>query len=226
MAFGEQRPPATYSRRGRGHLVTGSLAGALTCLTADVVARGPLVRLEAGSGRVPGPAPVWARSATRLAEREVLTGAALVVVGRRVFRGQSPVAPVAQLVGGVAARAVFAGAVRRPRPPREWWRADPVGWSFPSRHTTHAVLAAGIVFDEFEVGSPVARVAAAVGLVGLIAASRVRLGVHWPTDVVGGVLFALLWRRLVSGAGAQWRNEISEPRSCGSHPPVGSKAVQ
>ena len=184
--------------RSRNRLVTGSVAAALVYLTVDTVRSGPLARLEADSFREPSPAPLWARWASLVAEKEALTCVALAVVGHRSRRGEDPVAPVARLVGGVVARSLFATAVRRPRPPEGWWRAEPHGWSFPSRHTTHALLAAGMILDEVESGPPGARSAALLGFVGVVGASRVRLGVHWPTDVVGGVLTAILWRRLTA----------------------------
>lgn len=127
-----------------------------------------------------------------------MTGAVLAVVGRRIRRRDNPVVPVAVLLGGVAVRAVFADAVRRPRPPQAWWRAEPHGWSFPSRHTTHGVLTAGMLLDEIDPRpGAAAGVLAGVGFVAVVGASRVRLGVHWPADVLGGVLTAILWRRLV-----------------------------
>jgi len=184
--------------RSQRRLVTGSVAAALVYLTVDTVTSGPLARLEARSCRESGPAPWWARWASLLAEKEALACAALAVVGHRSRRGEDPVAPVARLVGGAVARALFATAVRRPRPPEGWWRAEPHGWSLPSRHTTHALLAAGMLLDEVGPRAPAAEAAAVFGFVGVVAASRVRLGVHWPTDVVSGALTAILWRRVTA----------------------------
>jgi undecaprenyl-diphosphatase len=53
--------------------------------------------------------------------------------------------------------------------------------SFPSGHTLHAVMAAVIVSGQLPSLGPVFIVIAA-----LIAASRVVLGVHYPSDVVAG----------------------------------------
>ena len=46
------------------------------------------------------------------------------------------------------------------------------------------------------------RVVAASAYTLVVGASRVRLGVHWPSDVAGGILTALLWRRLTRNWGS------------------------
>lgn len=181
--------------RPEHHVRTAVVAAALVGLTLDTWATGPLSRLESRAVAQPGPAPRWAKWATRLAEKEAVTGLSVLVVAQRCRLGADPVPPVAVLGTGMVARACFARAVRRPRPPEPWWRTEPHGWSFPSRHTTHASLAMAMLLDETAMG-PRGRASVLVGFVGVVGASRVRLGVHWPSDVAGGVLTALLWRRV------------------------------
>ena len=110
--------------------------------------------------------------------------------------------PVVGVVGGLAVRAGLAQVVRRPRPPQEWWRAEPQGWSFPSRHTLQALLAAAVLLDELCPDRPAVRFAGVLAATTSVGAGRVRLGVHWPSDVLGAALTGALWLRLMEGRAA------------------------
>ena len=69
--------------------------------------------------------------------------------------------------------------------------SKPHDWSFPSGHTTNALAAAWVMFTQLprKYGVP------ALILALLIAFSRMYVGVHYPTDVLGGI---------VVGCGAAW----------------------
>jgi undecaprenyl-diphosphatase len=96
--------------------------------------------------------------------------------------------------------------VARARPPQHDWRAAASGWSFPSGHTTTSAVTAGLLILAVCLRSPRGRTAlctlfavwaAAVGL------TRIYLGVHWLTDVIGGWLFAIGWLALCTVAASR-----------------------
>jgi membrane-associated phospholipid phosphatase len=107
------------------------------------------------------------------------------------------------LLAGVASVGVYLGLrvnalVGRVRPSVTDWAGTAGGPSFPSGHTTAATIfaascawaLAGRVRAGWQRRALWAGAAAYAVMVGC---SRVWLGVHWPTDVVGGWLFGVTW---------------------------------
>jgi undecaprenyl-diphosphatase len=131
----------------------------------------------------------------------------LVVLGQRraALRGVGSMVTAA-LVSDVMVKRLFAGprplfsAVPAPRRLRRY----PTTTSFPSGHSASAAaFATGVALESAAAGLVVAPVAAAV------AYSRIHVGAHWLSDVVGGVgigvAVALLGRIIVPGRGARGR---------------------
>lgn len=150
---------------------------------------------------IEGPISRWARGAssivdfgtvTHLGATEFAIGSAgvLAALTWRKCRSFALVYP-ATLAVGAAVNVVLKAVIGRPRPP------DPATGvalaSFPSGHTLQATLLLGLMPVAIYVLSgqrwlfrTMVGVCSA-GIVG-VAWSRVHLGAHWPTDVIGGVI--------------------------------------
>lgn len=121
------------------------------------------------------------------------------LAGGRTVRGGLRVAVVAgvALLGGQSLRTLLVVSLHRARPPAADFAAHATSYSFPSGHTASSAMAAGLLGWGLLRAWPGARgrllaaLCAAVALA--VGGSRVWLGVHWPTDVLGGWLFAGFW---------------------------------
>ncbi|HEV7654603.1 MAG TPA: phosphatase PAP2 family protein [Mycobacteriales bacterium] len=135
-----------------------------------------------------------------------LVAAAGVLVYLRTERWAPGLAALAVVVVGVLSRLGLATLVGDARPPSADRLVAVSGFSFPSGHAATSALVAGTLAWLLSLllpGRP-ARVviAAALGswavLVGL---SRVYLGVHWVSDVLGSWLLAGAWLALLVAVG-------------------------
>lgn len=91
-------------------------------------------------------------------------------------------------LAGMALVTVLKVVFAEPRPPERLRVVATGGFSFPSGHAPIATIGYGVLAFDLELGTRRARYAAAGVLVGLVALSRVVLGVHFLRDVVAGVL--------------------------------------
>ncbi|MFF7751490.1 phosphatase PAP2 family protein [Streptomyces sp. NPDC007971] len=157
--------------------------------TAVAVARG---LTATGTGAVPYALVVLAGLLAGRTRRRRLLAALLAVTC--LATGQALRYGVMELVG-------------RARPPHRDWQTAASGWSFPSGHSTTAALTASVVILALCVRAPRGQLplclAAAVWGAG-VGLTRVFLGVHWFTDVLGGWLFAVGWLGVCVCAAAWW----------------------
>lgn len=141
----------------------------------------------------------------------VLTGLA-ARIRRRTW------APLATLLatqgGSIALYRVIKQLVGRPRPAIGPVVATGSGYGFPSGHATQAMavwgaLALLMIPTLASMTAKVAAGAVVAIIVLLVGASRVYLGVHWTTDVLGGWVLGALWLTAVQVAR---RSLIGSPR--------------
>ena len=138
------------------------------------------------------------RAATWLGANAVVIPV-LAVAGGLLARRRRSWAVVVDIVvvygTAVLLHAVVGQLVHRLRPPAADWAAPAHGWAYPSGHTTQAVAAWGVLALLLVVhATRRTRVLVVVGallVAVLVGTSRVYLGVHWPTDVLGGATMSL-----------------------------------
>jgi undecaprenyl-diphosphatase len=131
----------------------------------------------------------------------------LILIGRRDLALFLGIAAALRAIGPV-----LKVLIASPRPTLEAVvivaKADGLG--FPSGHALGAALfygAVAIIAPQVVANRRAARgiQVIAVAMMALIAVSRVRLGVHWPSDVAGGLLFGLAAVCLMQGLWLAWR---------------------
>lgn len=137
------------------------------------------------------------KTVTWVGSNAILVPALVVgcVLLRRLRGSWWPAVQIAVIyAAAVLGHALVGEAVQRARPPAADRLAAASGWSYPSGHATQITAFCGaLLFVVVPVASRRLRVAAtasAVVVVCLVGASRVYLGVHWLTDVLGGFMLS------------------------------------
>lgn len=121
--------------------------------------------------------------------------AVAIVVAVRGGRRRKAAYAAVSMLGTSAVFHAVKHAVQRERPHPDWHLVRTSDSSFPSGHAATSAAAARVVAEATGWPKPVlASVAAAVG------ATRVYLGVHHPSDVVGGFVIGWGWASLMARA--------------------------
>lgn len=141
----------------------------------------------------------------------VIVAAAGLLLARRKFMA---CAVVASSVSGIGADLLMKSMIARGRPDVSYRLVEASGMSFPSGHTmmssviylTLAILVAkasrDVRFKLFVVG-------VAMTLATLVGLSRIYLGVHWFSDVLGGWVAGALWALACWLVVDRWGHRVS-----------------
>lgn len=127
--------------------------------------------------------------------------------------------------GAMVASNLVKELIERSRPPLMLHATDAGGFAFPSGHTTHATVTFGALayLHGSVIRSWPARVAiwaSAVLIAILVGLSRLYLGVHWLTDVLGGFALGAVWLSIVItafGTGTRLRRRHTRHRRTHPH---------
>lgn len=201
----EAHPPGVHRRSPLiGALAVAAAAVALLLLAGVTITRHPFAFDRAIIVAVHGAGPVWLRQAmidmTALGSTTVLTVAVAASAGLLLVRGLwlTALLTVAATTTGALTVQLLKSLFARTRPDVVDHLVTVGGASFPSGHSANSAIVyltlAGLL-TQIARGSATRRylLVAAVLLVAWIGASRVYLGVHWPSDVLAGWSFGTLW---------------------------------
>lgn len=227
MGNGVSNARSRYSQRAALLLVAGVLVAVpFFTLLFQVVAEGPLTRLDGRLADRLNHALHANRAALAVLKAVTLFGStpvlALVTVAavwfvatRRLHRLATFL--VVTAVGGALLNTLVKLAVARPRPVVDHVVATAFGKSFPSGHAMSSTVVYGALLVAL---LPMVRrrrrplvVGIAVAVVLLVGTSRMLLGVHFLSDVVGGYVLGLAWLAGSVALFETWRSEEGRRRS-------------
>jgi undecaprenyl-diphosphatase len=192
-----------------GVAVVVVLAAAAVALSYAVVAHNALAALDGGwrDGVLAHRTPVATDLLvfmSRFGSTPSLIVIALVVAVLLVWRGRraDSVLVIVSTTGAMLLGVLLKEVIERPRPVVTDYVVLVNSWSYPSGHSLNSMAVLGLLTALAVRAVPgwwwrVTLVVIAAVLVGTVGFSRVYLGVHWPSDVLGGWLIGLCW---VSGS--------------------------
>lgn len=146
-----------------------------------------------------GTATVFAKSVSALGDTATMTMLGVVACAGLAWRRQWETAVFVGFTALGAGALVFFGKllIGRPRPPLIDRMVVEINHSYPSGHALGSTVVVGVVVA---VLLPLLRglwrtllVTGTVLFVVGVGVSRLYLGVHWPTDIVAGWIFGLIW---------------------------------
>jgi undecaprenyl-diphosphatase len=155
---------------------------------------------------------------TLLGSSPVLTAVVGLVVVLLVLRRRSMEAVflVIALVGTLVLNDGLKQLVQRPRPGFDWAEVWPET-GFPSGHSMNSFVVyfaiALVTWHVWGRRRGIVALILATALTISVGISRIYLGAHWPSDVIGGYLAGTLWLLLLAAAWAS----VSRSRSGGRH---------
>lgn len=144
---------------------------------------------------------------TRLGDATTLLAILLLAVTWLAYRRRwRPAISIAAIViGGRIAVELIKMAIQRPRPFFTPYPVDIASLSFPSAHSANSM----ITFFALALIAAPARyrglaVAGAVATSMAVGMTRPLLGVHWPSDVIGGWTFGIAWVLIGAELSRRW----------------------
>lgn len=189
-------------------LIFAAMAGLATSGNAQAFDEAVLRGLRNPADPSTPAGPSWllpfAREMTALAGTPVLTVVTTVLAGWFAVRREWTL--MAILLAAVLGETLLANGLKalfdRPRPDIVPHLVHATGKSFPSGHATSAAavyltMAALVASDVKNRAARAYVFSVAVILALIVGASRVYLGVHYPTDVIGGLSFGAAWAAIV-----------------------------